>query len=154
MNRIILTISIVFALFVPGSLYPHGVDILVIGGGSGVEAKYDSGDPISHADVTIYSPGNEEEPSQTGVTDRNGRFLFYPDMDGVWKVVVNDWTGHGGTKLITIKDSAIVQGPEVEMPIGRKTKILAGISVIFGLTGILFFVLARRERKRSVDAHS
>lgn len=154
MNRIILTIIVFVTFFVPGSFYPHGVDILVVVGGSGVEAKYDSGDPISHAEVTIYSPGNEDEPFQAGVTDRNGRFLFFPDMDGVWKVVINDGTGHGGTKFITIKDSSIVQGPEVEMPIGKKTKILAGISVIFGLTGILFFVLAGRERKRSVDAHS
>ncbi|MCK4888463.1 MAG: hypothetical protein KAS97_00950 [Candidatus Aminicenantes bacterium] len=154
MNKIFLSIFVFAALLFPIALFSHGVDFVLINGGTGVEARYDSGDPISHAEVTVYSPENGDEPFQIGVTDRNGRFLFFPDADGKWKVVVNDGTGHGGIFYVTIKDSTSVQDEAIEKPAGRIVKILSGIMVIFGLTGILFFVLARRDRKRSVDAHS
>lgn len=154
MNRILLSIVVLASLISPLSLFSHGVDIILINGGTGVEARYDSGEPISHADVTVYSPGNGDEPFQIGVTDRNGRFLFFPDADGKWKVVVNDGTGHGGIFYVSIRDSISVQDEAIEKTVGRGIKMLSGITVIFGLTGILFFVLARRERKRSGDAHS
>ena len=154
MNKIFFSIIVVAVLIFPISLFPHGVDIVLFNGGTGIEARYDSGDPISHADVTVYSPGNGDEPFQIGVTDRNGRFLFFPDADGKWKVVVNDGTGHGGTKYIIVNNSSIVQDEAIQKPLGRSIKLLSGIIVIFGLTGILFFVLARRDRKRSGDAHS
>ncbi len=154
MNRLFLSIIVFAALLFPLSLFSHGVDIVLINGGTGIEARYDSGDPISHADVIIYSPENGYELFQVGVTDRNGRFLFFPDADGKWKVVVNDGTGHGGTKYVIINGSSIVQDEAIEKPVGRRIKILSGIMVIFGLTGVLFFALARRDRKRSLDAHS
>jgi len=154
MIKILFSIIIVAVLLFPLSLFPHGVDFVLINGGTGVEARYDSGDPISHADVTVYSPENSDEPFQIGVTDRNGRFFFFPDADGKWKVIVNDGTGHGGTFYVTVRDSVSVQDELNVKPAGRKIKILSGIMVIFGLTGILFFALARRERKRSTDAHS
>lgn len=154
MNKLFLLVIIFAALLFPISLFSHGVDIVLINGGTGVEARYGSEDPISHADVTVYSPENSDEPFQIGVTDRNGRFLFFPDADGKWKVIVNDGTGHGGTFYVTVKDTISVQGETIEKPAGRSIKILSGIMVIFGLTGILFFAMARRERKRSMDAHS
>ncbi len=152
MNRInlIIVLSIIFSPF----LYPHGVDILTINGGTGIEARYDSGDPISYAEVTVYSPENEKEPFQSGVTDRNGRFLFFPDLEGEWKIVVNDWTGHGGTFRIKVDPSLVsITGDGVGTP-GRGIKILSGISVIFGLSGLLFYLVAIRERKRGRNAHS
>jgi nickel transport protein len=156
MKKIFFSIIVVAILIFPISLFSHGVDIVLINGGTGIEARYDSGDPIVHADVIVYSPESKkyDDPFQVGITDRNGRFLFFPDADGKWKVVVNDGTGHGGTKYIIINDSSIVQDEAIEKPAGRSIKILSGIMVIFGLTGILFFALARRDRKRSVDAHS
>jgi len=152
MNKLFLIIIFSIALF--PILFSHGVDIITISGGTGIEAKYDSGDPISHAEVTVYSPENNKEPFQSGVTDRNGCFLFFPDMNGVWKVVVNDWTGHGGTIKIKVDSISEMTVESREKPLGRGIKIFSGISVIFGLSGILFYLLAVRERKRGLDAHS
>ncbi len=154
MNKLFLTI-IVFTIFIfPLSLFPHGVDISMINGGTGIEAKYGSGDPISYAEVIVYFPESDDEPFQSGVTDRNGRFLFFPDVDGKWKVVVNDGTGHGGIFYITVKDAVSVQDKTTDKSAGRGINILSGIMVIFGFTGILFFLLARRERKGRGNAHS
>ncbi|MEN8222612.1 MAG: carboxypeptidase-like regulatory domain-containing protein [Acidobacteriota bacterium] len=152
MNRSSFIIIILIVL--SPILFSHGVDIVIIKGGTGIEAKYDSGDPITQAEVTVYSPGNNEEPFQSGVTDRNGRFLFSPDSEGTWKVVVNDLTGHGGTKKIEIDPISKIPAGNAEKPLSRGIKVLSGISVIFGLSGILFYLLAVRERKRGVDAHS
>ncbi len=152
MNKI--SLIIILLISVSPVLISHGVDIVSIKGGTGIEAKYDSGDPISHAEVTVYSPEEGSEPFQTGVTDKNGRFLFSPDMNGEWKVVVNDWTGHGGTIKIKVDNDLNLRSEKGEKPTGRGIKILSGVSVIFGLTGLLFYSLAIRERKRGVDAHS
>jgi len=158
MNMIskILPVILLIMQYLPVAVYSHGVDIMLTGGGTGIEARYDSGDPVSHAEVTIYSPADPEEPFQTGVTDRNGRFLFSPDADGEWKVVISDWTGHGGTKRIRFAADPEGSGQETvsDGPVSRWMKVISGISVIFGITGILFFAAARRERKRGMDAHS
>jgi len=152
MNRssLIIILSIVFST----AIFSHGVDIVTINGGTGIEAKYDTGDPISHAEITVYSPGNYKEPFQSGVTDRNGRFLFSPDSEGEWKVVINDWTGHGGTTKIKVGPNLKIPAGKTEKPLGRGMKILSGISVILGITGILFYLMAVRERERGSDAHS
>ncbi len=152
MNRSSLIIILFIAFSV--TLFSHGVDIVPINGGTGIEAKYDTGDPISHAEVTVYSPENHKEPFQSGVTDKNGRFLFFPDSEGEWRVVVNDWTGHGGTTKIKVGSDLEIPAGNTEKPLGRGMKIFSGISVIFGITGILFYLMAVRERKKGSDAHS
>ena len=154
MDKLYILLFLVMILFVPGSLLAHGVDLLVIEGGSGIEARYDSGQPISDAEVEVYSPADPDTIFQAGSTDKNGRFLFFPDSDGEWKIKINDGMGHGGTRSIIIKDSEIVVNAEGENPPGRSIKILSGLSVIFGITGILFFFLARREARRKRNAHS
>ncbi len=147
-----LAILIFIILFAPSLLLSHGVDIMMIDGGTGVKVMYDSGDPISQADVIVYSP--DGEPFQSGLTDKNGCFLFFPDIDGEWKIKINDGMGHGGIRSILMKNLKVVnRNEDYDLP-GRRVKILSGISVIFGLTGILFFVLTIRERKRGRDAHS
>jgi len=135
-------------------VFSHGVDIVTITGGAGIEARYDSGEPISHAEVTVYSPNEQKEPFQSGTTDSNGRFIFYPDHSGEWKAVVNDWTGHGGTVIVKINEEMKPVPETGGRPPGRGLKVVAGVAVIFGLTGILSFLLARRERRRIEDAHS
>ncbi len=147
-----LLIFIVF-ISLPFSLMSHGVDLLVVSGGVGVEALYDSGEPISDADVEIYSPGDSENIFQAGSTDRNGRFLFFPDSDGEWKIIVNDGMGHGGSQTLVVKDSGKSLKKNGDPP-GRIIKLLSGLSVIFGITGILFFIFARKEMNRRRNAHS
>ncbi|MDY6853198.1 MAG: hypothetical protein SWO11_00605 [Thermodesulfobacteriota bacterium] len=133
-------------LVIVESVWSHGVRGRIdSGSGTLVEAKYDDGEPISYAGIEIFDPEGGL-PFQTGRTDRNGRFLFYPDMMGNWKVVVNDGTGHRLVLKTEIDSSLNIK--ETNERHGRGlimnnssflgyARIIVGISIIFGIFGSL-----------------
>ena len=51
--------------------------------GIAVRAYYSAEDPAGYAEYELYGPG-DEEPYQTGRTDRNGYIGFVPDRKGIW----------------------------------------------------------------------
>ena len=42
------------------------------------------GKPLADADVTVFAPGNPKTPVKTGKTDKDGKFEFGTDRDGLW----------------------------------------------------------------------
>mgnify|MGYP005845179355 CR=1 FL=1 len=72
-----------------------------------IEAMYDSGEPMSNGQVTIYAPDEPSTPWLEGTTDDRGRFLFMPDLEksGNWEVKVRQ-AGHGNLISIAIEESA------------------------------------------------
>jgi len=84
----IVTIIVLIFIF-PVSLHTHGVRGKVGKGRIVVIAQYDTGEPMSYAKVEISAP-NSKLPFQSGRINRNGRFCFFPDTPGTWKVVVNE----------------------------------------------------------------
>ncbi len=153
MKRIIMLLLMVPMIQL--SLISHGVEIGILRGGVGIEAKYESDIPISGAKVTVYSPLDKGSSFCSGVTDKKGRFMFVPNSGGKWRVVIVDKTGHGGIKYIDVKKSNASKNVEKNRSVvGRTIKILSGVSVFFGITGLLFFILAVREKKKSMNAHS
>jgi nickel transport protein len=129
---------------------------------------------LSGGDVFIYAPGETKKPYQTGKTDSSGQFAFLPRRSGDWKVVVDDGTGHrseqalslgedffskektaaeseesqeSGGSLETLKEE-IDQEPEAapsQAKIPVLWKVLVGVSLLFGLAGILYGVKARKK---------
>ena len=73
-----------------------------------LNARFSSGKPIAHAQVTIYAPNDAEKPWQTGTTDAEGRFLFVPDLaqTGNWVAKVHQ-AGHGDAIAIAIGQSGL-----------------------------------------------
>lgn len=71
-------------------------------------AKYDNGQPMSNAQVVIYSPDNPSQPWQTGVADEEGKFVFIPDtnINGNWTVKVRS-AGHGSVINIPLQSQNI-----------------------------------------------
>lgn len=121
----------------------HGVSHQIVRGGVGIQALYDDGSPLSYCDVKVYSPSDGNTVFQEGLTDKNGRFLFFPDQKGEWKVSVSDGLGHGVITEIDVDPAGIVQH-DTPSGLSRWQKFAMGISVILGITGILFFVSARK----------
>ena len=125
----------------------HGVDHTVLEGGVGVEARYDSGQAMAYCEAKVFSPTNAETEFQQGITDRNGRFMFYPDGTGVWHVSVDDGMGHmfeGGVPVSGVATAA-------EALHGRMSHCHAavlGVSLIFGFFGLYSLFLSRRGRIR------
>ena len=120
-----------------------------------VEAEYDDGEPMSYASIEIFD-SEEKLPFQTGRTDRNGRFLFYPDKMGDWKVVVSDGMGHrlalktNVDKILNLKKTNEQQAKGInESSLSRYERALMGISIIFGISGIFFWWKGRRIYMRN-----
>ncbi len=118
-----------------------------------IKIAYDDGVPMSYAEVKIFSPSDQKIEYQNGRTDKNGRFVFFPDKTGQWKIEINDGMGHG-----VITDVSVGEGLKLEEEtrghLVRWQKILFGLSLIIGITGILFYFSARRYMRGEKDAYS
>lgn len=134
--------------FCPLKADAHGVSGEVSTGGMAVIARYSDGKPMSYARVKITAP--EGGPSfQSGRTDRNGRFCFYPDGPGTWTVVVDDEMGHRLTLQVPVGEN---RGSTAATSVGGGNSVaprwmgaVAGIGIIFGLTGIVMAIKSRRK---------
>lgn len=138
-------------LIFSSQVFPHGVEGTVQTGGVAVAFRYSSGEAMSYAKVTVLSPGTSQT-FQVGNTDRNGRFCFYPDTPGEWRVTADDAMGHRlEVKVpVTDLDSGIKNLPTTGAGTVADSKILrvlAGLSVIFGLSGFFFWLRGIRFKQ-------
>ena len=107
-----------------------------------IRAGYDTGEPMRYAEVLIYSPKNGKIEFQNGRTDANGSFAFLPDTPGEWKIVVNDGDGHGFSTSFTADKSMNMKITRTWF--ARLKKLVSGVILIFGLTGFLYYIRARK----------
>lgn len=143
----------ILAILFPGLLHAHGVQGTVRNGGIIVMAQYDSSEAMSYARVSIAAP-DTKLPFQSGRTDRNGSFCFFPDTAGEWKVVVDDEMGHRLEVNIPVDESMKFKtdpasgGPKSSL--SKYEKALIGIGIIFGVLGFFFWRQGVKIRKKSV----
>jgi nickel transport protein len=126
----------------------HGVKGIISSGGIVVAAEYDTGEPMNYAMVQISAPA-AKLTFQSGRTDRNGRFCFFPDMPGEWKVVVDDGMGHRLEVPVSVNEAMELKtneqtGRSAGSSLSKYEKALMGICIIFGISGFLFLW---REKK-------
>lgn len=124
----------------------HGVEHTVIEGGVGIEVSYADGTPMNYSDVTVFSPLDSATEFQQGLTDKNGRFVFFPDATGAWRVTVDDGMGHAVSTDIEIREGMSV-GVKEPPRFSRLQGIIIGVSVIFGIFGISSWFCARKRLK-------
>ena len=137
------------ALLMTAACRAHGVEGYIERmAGYCITAEYDDGEPMSYAAVEIRSPDGDIA-FQTGRTDRNGRFMLYPDRPGQWQVLVQDGMGHRLALDLTAdaENPTPPAGPSPVHPEGsgrsRVTSILAGLAFIFSLFGWIYGWRAR-----------
>ncbi|RZB33108.1 MAG: nickel transport protein [Desulfobacteraceae bacterium Eth-SRB2] len=136
------------AFLLPSPLFAHGVKGTVKEGGLVVTAQYDTGEAMSYARVRISAPG-AKLTFQSGRTDRNGRFCFFPDAQGDWKVVVDDEMGHRLEVMVPVNEAKELKtdkqaGGSAESSLSKYEKALMGLSIIFGISGIFFWWKGKR----------
>jgi nickel transport protein len=136
----------------PALLYAHGVTSKIDTGGIVVSALYDTGEAMDYAKVTISAP-DANLKFQSGRTDRNGRFCFFPDVSGNWKVVVDDEMGHRLEVNVPIDEVMVLRANHENVNsersfLTRYEKAVMGVSIIFGISGILFGWKARKSGKQ------
>ena len=154
-KQLMMFLGVVFLL--PGVIYAHGVKGKVGSGGMVVTAQYDTGEPMSYAKVNISAPG-AKLTFQSGRTDRNGRFCFFPDGPGDWKVVVDDEMGHRLEVTVPVDETMALQanqqsGESVGSSCDRYQRALMGISIIFGIFGIFFWWKGRAILRKIKEQH-
>jgi len=136
-KRMFLIATLAFLL--PSPLFAHGVKGTVKEGGLVVTAQYDTGEAMSYARVKISAP-DAKLLFQSGRTDRNGRFCFFPDAPGEWQVAVDDEMGHRLEVMVPVNEAMELKtnqrhGSRAEGSLSRYEKALMGISIIFGIFG-------------------
>jgi len=115
-------------------LYAHGIGYSLSSGGIVVQAFFDDRQPAKGLSVAVFAPGSSEK-FQTGRTDSNGRFVFFPDKSGEWEILIFDHMGHRLEIKIPVNEAM-----KAEKKIGKKViplsmKVIMGIAIIFGLIG-------------------
>jgi nickel transport protein len=142
--------ALLLTLVVVSAASAHGtIGAIVDRNTSCASFSYDDGEPMGYVKVSVTAPGLDQ-PFQSGATDRNGLFCFAPDRNGHWLATANDGMGHQHKLTVTISDP-LSDAPTVTTTADsavsggdRTSRILAGIGIIFGLTGLLGWYLARR----------
>lgn len=104
-----------------------------VDGGVGVRAVYDDGNPVSFSDASLFAPAGGP-PIFTGMTDRNGCFMFSPDTSGVWRVTVDDGMGHVVTAELPVGGAIATPAADGRRP-PKRYGVVAGLAGIFGIFG-------------------
>ncbi|MDY6968781.1 MAG: hypothetical protein SVR08_09040 [Spirochaetota bacterium] len=102
-----------------------------------VKAGYDDGEPMSYAEVKIFSPDVQKVEHQNGRTDNNGNFAFLPNRTGKWRIVVNDGLGHSFTAETLIKEKIEIESHG--QGLGNWQKLIMSACIIWGLTGTALY---------------
>jgi len=145
-RAIILTIGVLaLSLASPVTASAHGVNLEYTSDVTiEIIARYDSGTPMSGAQVAVYTPEDPTTPWLTGVCDEEGRFTFVPDtsIPGTWDVQVR-LAGHGGIIHIPVGGSDVGASG-----VGGFTHLQIGLMsacVVWGTIGTALYFSRRRK---------
>jgi nickel transport protein len=141
----------------PAVCCSHGVSGTVGSGGIVIKAEYSNGMPMSYAEIVISAP-DTKLPFVTGWTDRNGRFCFFPDINGLYHAAISDELGHKLEMGIPIdqniapKEKNTTKSGSGGMLV-KYEKALLGVAIINILFSFLFYIKALRLNAKSIKAH-
>lgn len=151
MDKKLIFFSLVILVLSKNVCFSHGLQYNEFEGGIGIEAIYDEGTPMSYSEVKIFSPTDGETEFQQGLTDKNGRFVFYPDIKGRWKIVVDDGMGHRLEIMVAVDEAMKLKrdqqaGRSAETSLSQYERAIVGISIIFGISGIFLWWKGKRRK--------
>lgn len=131
------------------SAHSHAIHYDVQQKGLSVKIFYSKTEPASYSQYELYGPG-DTEPHQIGRTDKHGVLSFIPDRPGVWKIKVWGESSHGfhGTTIDVKVDQALELESFGKPLVATYTKLIVGISIIFGIFGIYALIKSRERRTK------
>ena len=139
-------LSVLAVLFSASTASAHGAKIeYTIATSIEIVAKYDSGEPMAEAQVSIYAPDDPSTPWLTGTCDEEGHFSFTPDLSipGTWDIQVRQ-AGHGDMIHIEIGEG-MVSGGSSSGDYSTGQIIVMSVCVIFGLAGTALYFRKRKD---------
>ena len=143
--RVRLAIALALCVGLPGRALAHDLQHSVDEGAAvSVKLFFADGNEFSFESYELYRAG-DEIPFQVGRTDIEGRVVFLPDRAGTWRLKVFSEDGHGADLSFTTGGEDGVQDAN-EPFLERHLRIIVGVSVIFGVFGLVS-LFARRGRQ-------
>ncbi|MDO9172154.1 MAG: ABC transporter permease [bacterium] len=131
-------------LMAPVAATAHGLDHTIAGDRAVVVTlTYDDGAPFSFETCEVTPPA-ADAPSQVGRTDRRGRVVFLADRPGDWRVRVVAQDGHGADLTVPIGADLLPSQDHAAGPT-RPVKLVTGVSVLFGIFGVVALLMSRRK---------
>ncbi len=103
-----------------------------------VTARFADEDVASYSPFEVFRP-QEKIAFQTGRTDQLGRVVFAPDKPGTWLVKVQAESTHGlhGISVpVEVGQNAVIVNYKRPL-VATHTKLLVGVSLLFGFFGLL-----------------
>jgi len=163
MNRfVILPVAVI--LFNSVAAFSHGLEIQVVLNYPAVisTAMYSADEPAKGIMITVFSASDRAKTYQTGQTDPAGKFAFIPDAEGAWMIIADDGHGHKEETEVTVTSGFFHPQPDepIEVPVAevvpvestvpdmpKSYKILMGLSLLFGITGIYYGFKVKQSHK-------
>jgi len=144
----------------PQILTAHGTGYRIISDNRAITAEfyYSDGEPMNYADVLVFSPQDKKTEYQNGRCDRQGRFAFYPDASGAWRIEVNDGMGHkvrGSVEIRELKTGEMEPEKNITAPNDRTEtssmllRCVSGLSMIFNLYFVVYLWKRKTKAKQT-----
>jgi len=146
--RIIISIIYCSGILLPsGYVFAHKVNLFAYAEGDTVctESYFSDGKRIQGGKIEIFD--TEGNKVLEGLTDSDGQFKFRPPVNGALKIVLNASMGHRDEYILAIDEPQSIKVPQKVEDRGVFINVLMGLSVIFSLAGILYYVLIRRKSR-------
>ena len=143
--RVRRLVSLVLCAWLPGQAMAHDLQHQIDEGAAvSVKLFFADGSDFAFESYEVYRAG-DEIPFQVGRTDLQGRVVFLPDRAGTWRIKVFSEEGHGADFSFTTGAKGGVE--DVSQPFfERHLRIVVGVSVIFGVFGLVDLLMRRRGR--------
>lgn len=105
-----------------------------------INARFDNGDPMSNAQISIYAPNDPASPWLHGEADANGHFVFVPDtaIPGQWDIQVRT-AGHGDWVYVDIAEGTVTELRSSSGGLTTMQIVLMSGAVIWGLVGTALY---------------
>ncbi len=138
--------ALALCAWLPGQALAHDLQHRIDEGAAvSVRFFFADGKDFSFESYEVYRAG-EEVPFQVGRTDQKGRIVFLPDRAGTWRIKAFSEDGHGAD--LSFSTGAADESGDAGRPfLERHLRILVGVSVIFGLFGLMSLLMGRGGRR-------
>jgi nickel transport protein len=129
-----------------GTAHAHGVGYRILAVRTvPLEFYYSTGETMAYLEAMVFSPADPKNSFQSGRTDEFGRYSFIPDIEGKWRVAVNDPEGHRAEASIEIGDDFFTDtgggmaASAGSVPRGAEMmwRAVLGVSVIFNIAAFV-----------------
>jgi nickel transport protein len=113
-----------------------------------VRLSYADGQPFAYEKYELYAVG-KDVAVQVGNSDAEGRVVFLPGEVRDWRLKSYSADGHGVDLRfavpLAVGGTPAVAGTAESAGPDRTTRIVVGLSILFGLFGLLQLFLRRRK---------